>query len=137
MHQVNLNGIDLNLLPPLEALLRLRNVTEAASAVGLSQPAMSRTLARLRDLLGDPLLVRIGILLGGVVAGIALAWFTHPGRSFIAFAQEAYEESRRVTWPSRKETVQPTGMVLAFVVVMAIFLWIVDALLGDAIFRFV
>ena len=60
MRQVNLNGIDLNLLPPLEALLRLRNVTEAALAAGLSQPAMSRTLARLRDLLDDPLLVRIG-----------------------------------------------------------------------------
>ena len=60
MRQVNLNGIDLNLLPPLEALLRLRNVTEAAEAGGLSQPAMSRTLARLRDLLDDPLLVRIG-----------------------------------------------------------------------------
>ena len=60
MRQVNLNGIDLNLLPPLEALLRMRNVTEAAEATGLSQPAMSRTLARLRDLLDDPLLVRIG-----------------------------------------------------------------------------
>lgn len=59
MHQMNLAGVDLNLLPALEALLRLRNVTRAASEVGLSQPAMSRALARLRDLLGDPLLVRI------------------------------------------------------------------------------
>jgi DNA-binding transcriptional LysR family regulator len=58
MHGVNLNGIDLNLLPPLEALLRLRHVTRAASEVGLSQPAMSRALARLRAVLGDPLLVR-------------------------------------------------------------------------------
>lgn len=58
MHQVNLNGIDLNLLPPLEALLRHRNVTQAAAEVGMSQPAMSRALGRLRDLLNDPLLVR-------------------------------------------------------------------------------
>jgi len=58
MRKVNLSGLDLNLLPPLEALLRRRNVTHAASDVGLSQPAMSRALARLRDLLGDPLLVR-------------------------------------------------------------------------------
>lgn len=58
MHQVNLNGIDLNLLPPLEALLRHRNVTRAAAEVGLSQPAMSRALGRLRDRFGDPLLVR-------------------------------------------------------------------------------
>jgi len=58
MRQTNLAGLDLNLLPPLEALLRHRNVTRAAADVGLSQPAMSRALARLRDLTGDPLLVR-------------------------------------------------------------------------------
>lgn len=58
MREVNLAGIDLNLLPPLEALLRHRNVTRAALDVGLSQPAMSRALARLRDLTGDKLLVR-------------------------------------------------------------------------------
>jgi DNA-binding transcriptional LysR family regulator len=53
-----LSGLDLNLLPALEALLRRRNVTHAASDVGLSQPAMSRALSRLRALLDDPLLVR-------------------------------------------------------------------------------
>lgn len=58
MREVNLAGLDLNLLPPLEALLRHRNVTRAALDVGLSQPAMSRALARLRDLTGDKLLVR-------------------------------------------------------------------------------
>ena len=58
MHQVNLSSVDLNLLPALEALLRRRNVTHAASDVGLSQPAMSRALSRLRALLDDPLLVR-------------------------------------------------------------------------------
>lgn len=58
MRQVNLSGIDLNLLPPLYALLTRKNVTHAASDVGMSQPAMSRALARLRHLLDDPLLVR-------------------------------------------------------------------------------
>ncbi len=58
MHEVNIAGIDLNLVPALEALLRRRNVTRAAAEVGLSQPAMSRALARLRDMQGDPLLVR-------------------------------------------------------------------------------
>ena len=58
MHQVNLSGIDLNLLPPLLALLLRQNVTHAASDTGMSQPAMSRALARLRHLLNDPLLVR-------------------------------------------------------------------------------
>ncbi|MCW6511961.1 LysR family transcriptional regulator [Lichenifustis flavocetrariae] len=58
MQDVNIAGLDLNLLPALEALLSRRNVTRAAADVGLSQPAMSRALARLRDLLGDALLVR-------------------------------------------------------------------------------
>lgn len=58
MRQVHLSALDLNLLPPLEALLRHRNVTHAAADVGLSQPAMSRALARLRETLGDTLLVR-------------------------------------------------------------------------------
>lgn len=60
MRDVHLPGLDLNLLPALEALLKRRNVTEAARDVGLSQPAMSRVLARLREVLGDPLLVRMG-----------------------------------------------------------------------------
>lgn len=55
---MNLRSVDLNLLVALEALLRERSVTRAAKAVGLTQPAMSNALARLRDLLGDPLLVR-------------------------------------------------------------------------------
>jgi DNA-binding transcriptional LysR family regulator len=58
MRETNLAAVDLNLLPALEALLRRRNVTRAAEDVGLSQPAMSRALQRLRDVLGDPLLAR-------------------------------------------------------------------------------
>lgn len=59
MREVNLSGLDLNLLPALEALLKRRNVSHAAEDVGLSQPAMSRALARLREVLGDVLLVRV------------------------------------------------------------------------------
>jgi DNA-binding transcriptional LysR family regulator len=58
MREMNLAGVDLNLLPALEALLRRRNVTRAAADVGLSQPAMSRVLARLRALIDDPILIK-------------------------------------------------------------------------------
>ena len=54
----NLHQIDLNLLVYLEVLLRERNVTQAANQLGLSQPAMSNGLRRLRALFDDPLLVR-------------------------------------------------------------------------------
>ena len=73
MREVNLSGIDLNLLPALEALLRRRNVTHAAAEVGLSQPAMSRGLARLRETFGDPLLVRSGGKLAATPFARALA----------------------------------------------------------------
>jgi len=58
MQPKNLAGVDLNLLVSLDALLSERSVTRAARRVGLSQPAMSHCLARLRSLLDDPLLVR-------------------------------------------------------------------------------
>jgi DNA-binding transcriptional LysR family regulator len=58
MREKNIRALDLNLLPVLQALLRHRNVTRAAADVGMSQPAASRALARLRALFGDPLLVR-------------------------------------------------------------------------------
>lgn len=58
MHATNLSGVDLNLLVALRALLTEKHVTRAAKSVGLSQPAMSHALARLRDLFDDPLLVR-------------------------------------------------------------------------------
>jgi DNA-binding transcriptional LysR family regulator len=60
MHIMHLAGVDLNLLPLLDALLTERHVTRAAKVVGLSQPAASRGLGRLRQLIGDPLLVRSG-----------------------------------------------------------------------------
>jgi len=57
---MNLSSLDLNLLVALDALLLEANVSRAAIRVGLSQPAMSHALQRLRDMLGDPLLVRAG-----------------------------------------------------------------------------
>ena len=58
MKPVRLSQVDLNLLLPLKALLEERNVTRAARRSNVSQPAMSRTLERLRDTFGDDLLVR-------------------------------------------------------------------------------
>jgi DNA-binding transcriptional LysR family regulator len=58
MHQVDLSAVDLNLLKLFEALVRERSVTQAGLRLGLSQPAASRALARLRTMLGDRLVVR-------------------------------------------------------------------------------
>jgi preprotein translocase subunit SecE len=74
-------------------------------------------------------ILRVASVLAGLVAAALVAWMTAPGREFFVYAQESVAETKKVVWPSRKETVQTTGMVLVFVLVMAIFLWIVDALL--------
>lgn len=58
MHPVDLSAVDLNLLKLFEALVRERSVTQAGLRLGLSQPAASRALGRLRRMLGDRLVVR-------------------------------------------------------------------------------
>lgn len=79
MHGGNIRNIDLNLLKVLEELLRQQSVTRAAERLGLSQPAVSRSLGRLRDIFDDPLFVRAGgrirptplaLKLQGRIAGI-------------------------------------------------------------------
>ncbi len=57
----------------------------------------------------------------------AIGWTSEPGKRFYAYTQDSIEETRKVVWPSRKETMQTTGLVIAFVIVMALFLWGVDA----------
>lgn len=78
----------------------------------------------------SPLVVRIGLLLAGVVVSAAVGWTSDPGKRFYAYCQDSIEETKKVVWPSRKETIQTTGVVVAFVIVMALFLWVVDASLG-------
>ena len=72
------------------------------------------------------MILRVLSVLAGLGAGITVAWYTAPGRRFIDFSQEAVVETKKVVWPSRKETVQTTGIVFAFVLVMAIVLWMTD-----------
>lgn len=59
MHPKNINAIDLNLLKIFSALTTEQSVTKAASSVGLSQPAVSHALRRLRDLMDDELFIRV------------------------------------------------------------------------------
>ena len=71
-------------------------------------------------------IVRLAAIAAGAAAAVALAWFTAPGQQFLAFAKDAVTEVKKVVWPTRKESLQTTGIVFAFVVVMALFLWMSD-----------
>jgi len=74
----------------------------------------------------EPMAARVGVFVGSLVVAALIAWFSEPGRRTLAFAQESYSEVKRVSWPTRKETIQMTGIVFAFVAVMGLFLWLLD-----------
>lgn len=78
----------------------------------------------LRD---SAMVIRVLLLLLGIILAITIAWFTDQGKQFYTFSRESIEEAKKVVWPNRKETMQTAGVVFAFVVAMAIFLWLVDS----------
>ncbi|MGH8604740.1 MAG: preprotein translocase subunit SecE [Gammaproteobacteria bacterium] len=78
----------------------------------------------------QPLLYRaLGIVIAGAVS-VTIVLQTERGRGFIDYFQEALVEVRKVFWPSRQETVRTTLAVLAMVLVVALFLWLLDSFLG-------
>jgi preprotein translocase subunit SecE len=70
--------------------------------------------------------VRVIALIALLVAAIGVFFTSEAGRQLIAYGQDSAKEVRKVVWPSRKEAMQMTGYVFAFVVVMALFLWLTD-----------
>jgi preprotein translocase subunit SecE len=77
----------------------------------------------------SPTVVRLAVFLAGLFAGAAVMWTTAAGRGFVAFSQESAAETRKVVWPTRNETLQATLIVFVFVLVMALFMWMVDGIL--------
>ena len=75
----------------------------------------------------SPMIVRVLAVLAGFVASGLVFWASEPGKTFYVYAQESIAETKKVVWPTRKETLQTTAVVFAFVVVMAVFLWAVDS----------
>ena len=65
-------------------------------------------------------------LLVGLAAAVAVFFSSESGRQLFAFGREAWREVKKVVWPTRKEAGQMTGYVFAFVVIMALFLWLTD-----------
>jgi preprotein translocase subunit SecE len=77
-------------------------------------------------LAASSILLRILSVIAGIAAGIGVALTSGLGQEFVVFAREALAEVKKVVWPTRKETIQTTAAVFAFVVVMAVYLWVSD-----------
>lgn len=88
---MNITGMDLNLLLVFEALVEERSVTRAASRIGLSQPAMSNALTRLRRTFDDPIMTRTG---GAMVPTPTALALIAPVRGALAQLRQAFEEKR-------------------------------------------
>ena len=75
----------------------------------------------------SPAVLKLAAILVGLLLAAGVAWTSEPGKRFFAFGNESVAEAKRVVWPTRKETLQTTAVVIAFAVTMALFLWAVDA----------
>lgn len=75
------------------------------------------------------LLVRIIVILVAMGVATAIASQTAVGQKTLGFMRDSQIEVRKVVWPTRKETAQTTMIVLAMVIVIAIFLWLLDMIL--------
>ena len=67
-----------------------------------------------------------GVLLVGLGAAVVVFVTSESGKEFVAFGRDAWREVKKVVWPTRKEAIQMTAYVFAFVVIMALFLWLTD-----------
>lgn len=70
--------------------------------------------------------LRVLALLALIGVAVVVFFTSEPGKQLIAYGRDSAKEVRKVVWPSRQEAMQMTGYVFAFVVVMALFLWLTD-----------
>jgi len=70
--------------------------------------------------------MRVAALIVLMAAAVATFFISEPGKQLIAYARDSIKEVKKVVWPTRKEALQMTGYVFAFVFVMALFLFLTD-----------
>jgi preprotein translocase subunit SecE len=75
----------------------------------------------------SPAVLKLLSVLAGLLFATGVASTSESGKRFIAFGRDSIAEAKRVVWPTRKETMQTTGVVIVFAITMALFLWLVDA----------
>lgn len=108
---------------PFDALLWIIVIVALCAVVGLnyyfSQPESMQ-----------PLSIRLPFVIGGVILALVCALCTSTGRRIIKFAKSSRGELRKVTWPTKDETIKSTVGVAVVAVVVAFMLWIFDVIIG-------
>ena len=74
--------------------------------------------------------VRVGVILACIVVALGLLYATHQGKGFVRLLQDARIELRRVTWPTKQETITTSWQVLLVVIIASLVLWCFDYGLG-------
>jgi preprotein translocase subunit SecE len=108
--------------PPVETVTSGADKAKLAVAAALVVGAVVAFYA-----LGQQdLWLRVVALLVLMIVAVATFFTSEPGKELIAYGKDSVREVKKVVWPTRKEALQMTGYVFAFVVVMALFLWLTD-----------
>jgi preprotein translocase subunit SecE len=102
--------------------------------IALAVLAVIAGLAGFYLLSQQPLVLRIASVLVGLAVGAGIAATSEPGKRFFAFGRESVAETKKVVWPTRKETIQTTAVVFGFVTIMALTIWAVDKIIEFGIY---
>ena len=102
------------------------NTTADKAKLGLAIALVVASLVGFYLLARQGQIAQWSALLAGLIAAIVVFMTAETGKQFVAFGRDSVREVRKVVWPTRKEAIQMTAYVFAFVFVMALFLWLTD-----------
>ncbi|HKX59001.1 MAG TPA: preprotein translocase subunit SecE [Steroidobacteraceae bacterium] len=78
----------------------------------------------------EPQVLRVLMVLGGLIAGLVILYWSAPGRELWDYVQSSRVELRKMVWPTRQETWRTTLVVFVFVLALGVFFWLVDMALA-------
>ena len=102
------------------------STTADKAKLGLAVVLLLASLVSFYLLVKQGQVAQWGALIACLVAAVAVFMSSELGKQFLAFGRDSVREVKKVVWPARKEAMQMTAYVFAFVVVMALFLWLTD-----------
>jgi preprotein translocase subunit SecE len=118
---------------------QVQTVSSGADKAKLAAAALLvvAALAVFYLLSSQALWLRVIILLVVLAGAVTVFLIAEPGKALIAFGNDSVREVKKVVWPTRKEAMQMTAYVFAFVLLMALFLWLTDKTLEWFLYDFV